>query len=154
MHRDHGYVAVVTLASGPELAGEKSAYQRARRGSQTSQLPLTIRPFSGSRGTGGPGPAPQPHQIERGTAGKHGESRGGWREPIRAVRAGQRPPQLQEIAASQAEGSRAVVTGPAVVACSGRRHKPIAWLGPVGVQRDTHVRSRSTHPPSWLTFVG
>lgn len=29
-----------------------------------------------------------------------------------------------------------------------------AWLRPVGVQRGTRAPGRSTHPPSWLTFVG
>lgn len=54
-------------------------------------------------------PAPQAHQIERGTGGNHGEYRRGRRDLARAVRPGQRPNDPPVIAASQAEGSGTVV---------------------------------------------
>lgn len=55
--------------------------------------------------------APQPHQIERGTAGNHGESSRARRGRIVAVPPGQQPNRPQMIAASQADGSGFVVMG-------------------------------------------
>jgi hypothetical protein len=48
--------------------------------------------------------APQAHQIERGTAGKHGESHPARRGRTSTVRRGQRACRPQLIAASQADG--------------------------------------------------
>ena len=70
------------------------------------------------------------------------------------IHTGQHPNQPLGMAASQAECSRAAVMGPAVAACSGRRHKPVAQLRPAGVQRAIRARGRPTHPPSWLAVVG
>ncbi|WP_328830571.1 hypothetical protein [Streptomyces sp. NBC_00252] len=53
--------------------------------------------------------APQAHQIERGTAGNHGESSRARRGPCSTVRPGQRPNQPQMPAASQAESASSIL---------------------------------------------
>jgi hypothetical protein len=71
-------------------AAEASAQRVARTYGQTLRLWCEVR-------------APQPHQIQRGTAGNHGESSPARRGRTRTVRPGQRPTQPQMPAASQAE---------------------------------------------------
>lgn len=92
--------------------------------------------------------APLPHQIERGTAGNHGESHSGPPGHSAAVSPGQSPNRLQMAAASQAEGSGSVLTarptGLALV------DGMATWLRPVEVQRGIRVHGRSASPPSWL----
>lgn len=59
------------------------------------------------------------------------------------------------IAASHAEGSRAVVTGHAVAACSGRRAQPNRVAEGQGGYSEAHTRlvDRPTHRRGWLSVA-
>jgi hypothetical protein len=66
--------------------------------------------------------APQAHQIERGTAGNHGESSRARRGRAPTIRPGQRPNRPQMLAASQAESASSIL-----VTRSSQSARSAAW---------------------------
>lgn len=107
----------------------------------------TLRGPAPPRNVRGEGTVPLACQIVRGTTGNSGDWPRVRPGPQHHSAAGQYSNCSQKTRASQADGLRSVVTGPAVAGCSGRRRKPSS-VAEAGGGAARHTRAWSVDAPA------